>query len=60
MWPEETKKKEIYLLDTYINESSKHAAYLGTGAVVESIDRIMKKQWKNAFCIIRPPGHHSG
>lgn len=34
MWPVETKKKEIYLLDTYINKHSSEAAYLGTGAVI--------------------------
>lgn len=60
MWPKETKKKEVYILDTYINQHSKSAAYLGAGAMIEAIDRVKNGHWKNAFCIIRPPGHHSG
>lgn len=60
MWPEHTKKSEIYLLDTYFNESSKRAAYLGVGGMVEAVDRIIAKTWKNAFCLFRPPGHHAG
>lgn len=60
MWPEKTRKKEVYMLDTYVNPHSKHAAYLGAGAVVQAVDKVMEKSWKNAFCIVRPPGHHSG
>ena len=25
-----------------------------------AIDKLMKDEIKNAFCIVRPPGHHSG
>lgn len=60
MWPEQTKKTEIYILDTYFNESSKQAAYLGAGGIVKAVDKIVAKEWKNAFCLFRPPGHHSG
>jgi histone deacetylase 6 len=60
MWPENTSKSEIYMLDTYFNKNSCHAAYLGVGAIQKSIDKIIKNEWNNAFCIIRPPGHHSG
>jgi len=28
--------------------------------VIEAIDKVKKEDWKNAFCIVRPPGHHSG
>lgn len=60
MWPEETKKKEIFIVDTYFNDHSAHAAYLGAGATLEAIDKVIEKRWKNAFCVIRPPGHHAG
>ncbi|EGR29138.1 hypothetical protein IMG5_162410 [Ichthyophthirius multifiliis] len=60
MWPEKTSKKEIYIIDTYFNKDSAYCAYLGVGAIQQSIDKIENNDWKNAFCIIRPPGHHSG
>lgn len=47
-------------MDTYINQHSSHAAYLGAGATLEAIDRVLANEWKNAFCVIRPPGHHAG
>ena len=28
--------------------------------MIEAINRVKKGEWKNAFCIVRPPGHHSG
>jgi acetoin utilization deacetylase AcuC-like enzyme len=36
------------------------AALLASGCVIEACDKIMTNQYRNAFCAIRPPGHHAG
>lgn len=45
--------------DTYINEHSMEAAYLAAGAAVGAVDVVMKGQARNAFALVRPPGHHA-
>lgn len=35
-------------------------SFLASGSVIEAVDRIMKGEVKNAFCAVRPPGHHAG
>lgn len=45
--------------DTYMNRHSLEAAYYAAGAVVKASDLVMKKQASNAFCAVRPPGHHA-
>ena len=46
--------------DTYINEYSYENIYNTTGCVFDAIDLVMTKKVKNAFALIRPPGHHAG
>ena len=46
--------------DTYINEYSYENIYNTTGCVFDAIDLVMMGKVKNAFALIRPPGHHSG
>ena len=46
--------------DTYINEYSYENIYNTTGCVFEAIDLVMNNEIKNAFVLIRPPGHHAG
>ena len=46
--------------DTYINEYSYENIYNTTGCVFDAIDLVMEKKVKNAFALIRPPGHHAG
>lgn len=36
------------------------AAITSAGGGIEAINKILNKEWKNAFVITRPPGHHSG
>ena len=30
------------------------------GAVLEAVDRVLHGEAHNAFCAVRPPGHHAG
>ncbi|SCX28195.1 Acetoin utilization deacetylase AcuC [Nitrosomonas eutropha] len=45
--------------DTAMNPFTLEAAYYAAGAVVLATDLVIDKQVKNAFCAVRPPGHHA-
>ena len=45
--------------DTSMNASSLSAALRAAGAVVTATDMVMSGEAKNAFCAVRPPGHHA-
>ncbi len=45
--------------DTVVSPDSLKAAYRSAGAVVKAVDMIMDRECKNAFCAVRPPGHHA-
>jgi acetoin utilization deacetylase AcuC-like enzyme len=45
--------------DTSMNPSTWPAALHAAGAVVEAIDRVVGGSLANAFCAVRPPGHHA-
>ena len=45
--------------DTSMNPHTLHAAYLACGAVTQAVDAVMTGQTRNAFCAVRPPGHHA-
>ena len=32
---------------------------LAAGAVVDACDKVMSAEVRNAFCVVRPPGHHA-
>lgn len=46
--------------DTAMGPMSLSATLHASGAVVLATDLVMQKQVENAFCCIRPPGHHAG
>lgn len=51
----------IYLdPDTAMNPFSLEAALHAAGAAVKAVDLVMTGEAENAFCNIRPPGHHAG
>jgi len=54
-------KKGLFFLDgdTIVSPGSKKATYDAVGSIVTAIDGIEKKKFDNAFCGVRPPGHHS-
>ncbi len=45
--------------DTAMNPYTLNAAFRAAGAVVLAVDLVMKQQIDNAFCAVRPPGHHA-
>jgi acetoin utilization deacetylase AcuC-like enzyme len=45
--------------DTMMCPRSWEAAVRAAGAVVEATDRVMAGELTNAFCAVRPPGHHA-
>ena len=45
--------------DTVISPGSKKAVYDAAGSVIRAINGIEKGEFKNAFCVVRPPGHHA-
>ncbi len=45
--------------DTAMNPYSYQAALHAAGAVVLGVDLVMARKVENAFCNIRPPGHHA-
>ena len=45
--------------DTAMNEFSLDAARYAAGAVIDAVDLVGEGRAKNAFCCIRPPGHHA-
>ena len=46
--------------DTTVSHWSFEAALRAAGSVCEAVDRVMSGDCRNAFCAIRPPGHHAG
>jgi len=45
--------------DTIISPGSKEATFDAVGSIIAAIDGVEKKEFRNAFCGVRPPGHHS-
>ena len=45
--------------DTWMSPGSTEAALRAVGAVVRAVDMVLSKEADNAFCAVRPPGHHA-
>jgi acetoin utilization deacetylase AcuC-like enzyme len=45
--------------DTILSAGSAHAALLAVSAACDAVDKVCTKQAQNAFCAVRPPGHHA-
>jgi acetoin utilization deacetylase AcuC-like enzyme len=45
--------------DTILSPASGAAALRAAGAVVAAVDAVVSKEADNAFCAVRPPGHHA-
>jgi len=45
--------------DTIVSPGSKDATSDAVGSIIAAIDGVQNKEFKNAFCAVRPPGHHA-
>ena len=54
-------KEDLVFLDgdTIVSKGSKKAAYDAVGGIINAIDAVMNQEFNNAFCVVRPPGHHA-
>ena len=46
--------------DTALSAGSREAALRAAGAVCAAVDAVVEGLCDNAFCAVRPPGHHAG
>ena len=54
------KKGQFFLDgDTIISPGSKEASYDAVPSIISAVDSVKNKKLKNAFCAVRPPGHHA-
>ncbi len=54
-------KKGLSFLDgdTIVSPGSKEATSDAVGSIITAIDGVQNNEFKNAFCAVRPPGHHA-
>jgi acetoin utilization deacetylase AcuC-like enzyme len=50
---------ELSTGDTIISTRSLDAALRAAGGILNAVDAVVDKKAENAFCIVRPPGHHA-
>ena len=58
----EEAARETYVhldADTVMSAGSAEAALRAAGAVIEAVNFVMNGSLRNAFCAVRPPGHHA-
>ncbi|RLN94870.1 hypothetical protein BBJ28_00024060 [Nothophytophthora sp. Chile5] len=58
--PEECHATFSLDMDTALSLRSYDAATRAAGAVCKAVDEVVAGKCRNAFCIVRPPGHHAG
>ena len=61
VYAQSPKSGLVYLdADTAMNPHTLKAALHAAGAAIYAVDLVMQGRVENAFCNIRPPGHHAG
>jgi acetoin utilization deacetylase AcuC-like enzyme len=53
-------RRQLSTGDTTISPRSAESARFAAGSAISAIDAVFSGQVENAFCIVRPPGHHAG
>ena len=53
------RKTRFFATDTYVSAKSYEAALKAAGASLSALDALMQGQIDNAYCLVRPPGHHA-
>ena len=51
--------RELSTGDTVISERSWDVALNAVGGILNAVDAVVKGSVRNAFCVVRPPGHHA-
>ncbi len=46
--------------DTIVSSESFEVALLAAGGAMKAVDLVMGGKFRNAFALVRPPGHHAG
>jgi acetoin utilization deacetylase AcuC-like enzyme len=46
--------------ETFASAGSYDAARLASGGALRAVELVMSGEFRNAFCLVRPPGHHAG
>lgn len=54
-----TGAAELFTGDTSVCEHSWEVAVEAVGSVLCAVDAVFKREVDNAFCVVRPPGHHA-
>ncbi|GLD99063.1 hypothetical protein PINS_up007781 [Pythium insidiosum] len=47
-------------MDTYVSAKSWDVARAAAGTVCLAVDRVARREFRHAVCLVRPPGHHVG
>lgn len=56
---ESGRKARFFATDTYVSARSYEAAIRAAGAPLTAIDAVLQGTVDNAYCLVRPPGHHA-
>ncbi len=46
--------------DTVVSSESFEVALFAVGGAMKAVDLVMAEKFRNAFALVRPPGHHAG
>jgi len=46
--------------DTVVSSESFEVALFAVGGAIKAVDLVMAGKFRNAFALVRPPGHHAG
>ncbi len=52
-------REQLSTGDTALSRDSLAAALAAAGAVIAAVDSVLAGEARNAFCAVRPPGHHA-
>jgi acetoin utilization deacetylase AcuC-like enzyme len=53
-------REQLSTGDTAIGPHSERTARLAAGGVLAAVEAVMDSRVRNAFAVVRPPGHHAG
>ncbi len=51
--------RELSTGDTMVSPQSLDCALKAAGGIMNAVDAVIEGRARNAFCIVRPPGHHA-